>query len=96
MEVLPAGSERYLLAERGLAAGTVALYLACAPVRGGLSPERGLASPSAGHVTAAVLRESESVSVSATQNCVSGVRWCLRFCFVEGLVAPASRERRWW
>ena len=86
-DVLLARFERYLLAERGLAAGTVALYLAC--VRRfveGLAPDRGLAGLVAGDVTAAVLRESESVSVSATQNFVSGVRWFLRFCFIEGLV----------
>ena len=86
-DVLLARFERYLLVERGLAAGTVALYLAC--VRRfveGLAPDRGIAGLVAGDVTAAVLRESESVSVSATQNFVSGVRWFLRFCFIEGLV----------
>ena len=89
-DVLLARFERYLLAERGLAAGTVALYLAC--VRRfveGLAPGRGLAGLAglaAGDVTAAVLRESESGSVSAAQNFVSGVRWFLRFCFIEGLV----------
>ena len=86
-DVLLARFERYLLVERGLAAGTVALYLAC--VRRfveGLAPDRGIAGLVAGDVTAAVLRESEIVSVSATQNFVSGVRWFLRFCFIEGLV----------
>jgi len=86
-DLLLAHFERYLLAERGLAAGTVGLYLAC--VRrfiDGLPPDRELAGLAAGDVTAAVLREAESVSVSAAQNFVSGVRWCLRFCFVEGLV----------
>ena len=86
-DVLLGRFERYLLVERGLAAGTVALYLAC--VRRfveGLAPDRGIAGLVAGDVTAAVLRESEIVSVSATQNFVSGVRWFLRFCFIEGLV----------
>ena len=86
-DVLLARFERYLLAERGLAAGTVALYLTS--VRRfveGLAPDRGIAGLVAGDVTAAVLRESEIVSVSATQNFVSGVRWFLRFCFIEGLV----------
>ena len=86
-DVLLARFERYLLAERGLAAGTVALYLRS--VRRfveGLAPDRGIAGLVAGDVTAAVLRESEIVSVSATQNFVSGVRWFLRFCFIEGLV----------
>jgi integrase/recombinase XerD len=86
-DVLLGRFERYLLVERGLAAGTVALYLAC--VRRfveGLAPDRAIAGLVAGDVTAAVLRESEIVSVSATQNFVSGVRWFLRFCFIEGLV----------
>ena len=79
--------ERYLVAERGLAAGTVALY--SASVRRfaeGLPPERELSGLVVGDVTAAVLRESERVSVSATQSFVNGVRAFLRFCFVEGLV----------
>ncbi len=92
-DVLLACFERYLLTERGLATGTVALYLAC--VRRfveGLPADRGLAGLVAGDVTAAVLRESEIVSVGATQNFVSGVRWFLRFCFIEGLVeADLSR-----
>jgi integrase/recombinase XerD len=86
-DVLLARFERYLLVERRLAAGTVALYLAC--VRRfveGLARDRGIAGLVAGDVTAAVLRESGIVSVSATQNFVSGVRWFLRFCFIEGLV----------
>jgi integrase/recombinase XerD len=86
-DVLLSRFERYLLGERGLAAGTVAVYLAC--VRRfveGLAPDRGIAGLVAGDVTAAVLRESEIVSVSATQSFVSGVRWFLRFCFIEGLV----------
>jgi site-specific recombinase XerD len=86
-DVLLAQFERYLLAERGLAAGTVVLYSAC--VRrfvDGLAPDRELAGLAAGDVTAAVLREAESVSVSAAQNFVSGVRSFLRFCFIEGVV----------
>ena len=86
-DVLLACFERYLLAERGLAAGTVVLYLAC--VRrfvDGLPSDRELAGLAAGDVTAAVLRESEGVSVSAAQNFVSGLRSFLRFCFIEGLV----------
>lgn len=77
--------ERYLVAERGLTAGTVGLYSAC--VRrfvDGLPPERELSGLVVGDVTAAVLRESERVSVSATQNFVNGVRAFLGFCFVEG------------
>ena len=86
-DVLLACFERYLVAERGLAAGTVVLYLASA--RGfvdGLAPDRGLAELAAGDVTAAVLHASEAVSVSAARNFVKGLRWFLRFCFVEELV----------
>jgi integrase/recombinase XerD len=88
-DVLLAAFERYLLAERGLAAGTVVLYRASARrFVDGLSSDRGLADLAAGDVTAAVLRESTVVSVSAAQNFVSGVRAFLRFCFIEGLVGP--------
>ena len=85
-DVLLARFERYLIAERGLAAGSVALYLACVRrfVEG--LPDGGVGGLVAGDVTAAVLREAEVVSVSAAQNFVSGLRWFLRFCFVEGLV----------
>ena len=86
-DVLLAGFERYLLAERGLATGTVVLYLRSARrFVDGLPSDRGLAGLAAGDVTAAVLRESEVVSVSAAQRFVSGLRSFLRFCFVEGLV----------
>jgi site-specific recombinase XerD len=79
--------ERYLLAERGLAEGTVVLYLGGARrFLAGLSSDRSLAELVAGDVTPAVLRESEGVSVSAAQNFVSGLRSFLRFCFIDGLV----------
>ena len=71
-----------------MAAGTVALYSAC--VRrfvGGLPADGKLADVSAADVSAAVLRESERVSVSATQNFVNGVRAFVRLCFIEGLIA---------
>ncbi|MCA1677906.1 MAG: hypothetical protein LC777_02615 [Actinobacteria bacterium] len=86
-DVLLARFERYLLAERGLAAGTVVLYRRSARrFVDGLPPDRGLGGLAAGEVTAAVLRESEVVSVSAAQNFVNGLRAFLGFCFVEGLV----------
>jgi integrase/recombinase XerD len=86
-DLLLAGFERYLLAEQGLAACTVVLYRASARrFVEALSSDRGLAGLAAGDVTAAVLRESGVVSVSAAQNFVSGVRAFLRFCFIEGLV----------
>lgn len=79
--------ERYLLAERGLAPGTVALYLRAArQFVEGLPSDSGLAGLAAGEVTAAVLRESKVVSVSAAQNFVKALRSFLRFCFIEGLV----------
>src|SRR5918999_1887079 len=59
-DVLLARFERYLLAERGLAAGTVVFYQASARrFVDGLAPDRGLAELAAGDVTAAVLRESQ-------------------------------------
>jgi integrase/recombinase XerD len=86
-DVLLARFERYLLAERGLAAGTVVLYRRSARrFVDGLAPDRGLAGLAAGDVTAAVLREAAVVSVSAAQNFVNGLRSFLRFCFIEGLV----------
>ncbi|MCA1697533.1 MAG: site-specific integrase [Actinobacteria bacterium] len=86
-DLLLASFERYLLVERGLAAGTVCGYVAHARrFLDGLAPG-GLAGLSAGEVTGAVLREAGSgVSVSATQNYVFGLRAFLRFCFVEGLL----------
>jgi integrase/recombinase XerD len=65
--------------------GTVALYSACARrFVNGLALERELSGVVVGDVTAAVVRESERVSVSATQNFVNGMRAFLGFCFVEG------------
>lgn len=86
-DVLLARFERYLVAERGLAAGTVALYSARARrLVDGLPADRELSDLAAGDVTTAVLREAESVSVSAAQNFVNGVRAFLRFCFIDGLI----------
>jgi integrase/recombinase XerD len=86
-EVLLASFERYLLTERGLAAGTVRGYVGHARgFVGGLPPSGGLARLTAGEVTGAVLRESAAVSVSAAQFFVAGLRSFLRFCFIEGLV----------
>jgi integrase len=51
----------------------------------GLAPG-GLAQVTSAEVTAAVLRESAAVSVSATQYFVASLRAFLRFCFVEGLI----------
>jgi integrase/recombinase XerD len=94
--LLLASFERYLLAERGLAASTVRGYLTHARwFLEGLAPERGLSGLTAGAVTSAVLRKASSgVSVSATQFFVSGLRAFLRFCLIERVVeadlAPAA------
>ena len=79
--------ERYLVVERGLAAGTVHGYVSHARrFLSGLSPAGELGSLTAAEVTSAVLRESAAVSVATTQNFVAGLKSFLRFCFMEGLV----------
>lgn len=85
-DVLLAGFERYLLGERGLAAGTVVGYLAHARRFLAGLPSGGLAGLAAAEVTGAVLRESAVVSVSTAHNFVCGLRAFLRFCVIEGLV----------
>ena len=88
IDLLLASFERYLVSERGLAAGTIVGYLAHARwfVEG--LGSGGLVGLSAAEVTGAVLRKADSgVSVSAAQNFVSGLRSFLRFCFLAGLVA---------
>ena len=87
-DLLLASFERYLLTERGLAAGTVGGYVTHARrFLDGLAPGRELAGLTAGEVTGAVLVKAASgVSVSAAQYFVSGLRSFLQFCFVEGLV----------
>ena len=84
---LLAGFERYLLLERGLAAGTVRGYVThTRSFLAGLEPA-GLVGLSAAEVTGAVLDKAGSgVSVSASQYFVSALRAFLRFCFLEGLV----------
>ncbi|HVA20318.1 MAG TPA: site-specific integrase [Solirubrobacteraceae bacterium] len=89
-DALLAAFERFLLSERGLAAGTVRGYVGHARrFLVGLPAASGLAGWTAAQVTKAVLRESATVSVSATQFFVSGLRSFLRFCFMEGL-APVD------
>lgn len=92
----------YLLSERGLAAGTVRGYVAHATrFMAGLAPGE-LRDVTPAQVTAAVLAQSSTVSVSATQNFVAGLRAFLRFCFIEGFVEldlsqaalPATGRRR--
>jgi integrase/recombinase XerD len=84
---LLASFERYLVAERGLAASTVAAYV----VRVGrfiaeYAPNGDMSVVSAADVTRAVLAECASRSVGAGQYFVAAVRSFLRFCRVEGLV----------
>lgn len=76
---------RYLLAERGLVPGTVRGYVDRAR-KFVVGLGCGLAEVTPAEVTAAVLRESAAVSVSATHNYVASLRAFLRFCFLEGLV----------
>lgn len=86
-DVLLASFERFLLTERGLAAGTVAGYVRHARrFVEGMPPSGGLVGLTARDVTGAVLRESGAVSVSAAQLFVSSLRSFLRFCFLERVV----------
>jgi integrase/recombinase XerD len=78
----------YLLAERALAAGTVRGYVDHARrFLEQLRPGAELADVTAAEVTTAVLDRSVTVSVSAAQNFVAGLRAFLRFCVIEGLVS---------
>ncbi len=87
-ETLLGSFERYLLAERGLAAGTASGYVwNVRRFLDGLPAGRDLAEVTAAEVTGAVLRESAAGAVSTTQNFVAALRSFLRFGFVEGLVA---------
>ncbi len=101
-DLLLSSFERYLLSERGLAAGTIVGYVTHARwFLDGLGRD-GVVGLSAGEVTGAVLRKARSgVSVAAAQYFVSGLRAFLRFCFLEGLLeadlsqaALAVRGRR--
>jgi integrase/recombinase XerD len=100
MDLLLASFERYLLVERGLAAGTVGGYVAHARrFLEGLPAGGELGGVTAADVTGAVLCTAASgVSVSASQFFVSGLRAFLRFCFVEGLLeadlSPAALMAR--
>ncbi len=92
--------ERYLLAERGLAAGTVTGYLAHAGHFLDGLPAGGLAQISAAEVSQAVLRVSASAAAATTQNFISGLRAFLGFLFLQGVAeadlsqAALSVQRR--
>lgn len=85
-EAIAGSFGRYLVAERGASASTVAAYVprarrfvaACAP--GG---DLGALTPAM--VTRAVLAESAAMSAASAQVFVKALRAFLRFCFVEGL-----------
>src|SRR5262249_44068673 len=84
-ERLLAAFERHLLCERALAASTAAAYVARARrflegLAGG-----GLSSLTPGHVTRAVLAETEAVSAGSAQYFVAALGAFLRFWFLEGL-----------
>lgn len=85
-EAILAKFHSYLLAERGLAAGTAGAYMVRARRFLEECPDGELADLTAGDVTRAVQREAARVSVGSTQFFVAGLRAFLRFCFVEGLV----------
>ena len=83
-----ASFERYLHGERGLGESTVAAYLARARrFLAGLPAGRGIESIPAHDVIAAVLAESATRSVGATQYFVAALRAFLRFGHLEGLLA---------
>lgn len=94
-ERLLAGFGGFLVAERGLADGTAAAYVARADrFLGWAAPDGDMSALTAADVSGAVLRESRSVSVGAVQFFVSALRAFLRFALLEGLVdadlAPAA------
>jgi integrase/recombinase XerD len=96
-DLLLASFERYLFAERGLAAGTIRGYVThTRRFLDGLASDVGLAGVTAGEVSAVVLRKAASgVSVSATQYFVSALRSFLRFCLSRGCWRLICRRRRW-
>jgi integrase/recombinase XerD len=74
-EVLLASFEHHLLAERGLASGTVRGYVRhAACFMDGLAPKAELASLTPMAVTEAVLRESSRLSVPAAQYFLAGLQ----------------------
>lgn len=94
-ERLLAAFRQHLLDERGLAESTTTAYLLRASrFLAWTAADGNVAVLTAGDVTRAVLRESQSVSVGSTQFFVAALRSFLRFCFVEGRItvdlAPAA------
>jgi integrase/recombinase XerD len=89
VDLLLARFHRYLLEERGLVATTADAYVNRARrFVVGCAPTGQLHEVSTGDVTRAILAESTSLSVGAAQFFVAALRSFLRFCSMEGLVAP--------
>jgi site-specific recombinase XerD len=87
-EALLASFRTYLLDERGLAPGTAAAYAKLARrFLDGCPASEEIASLTAGEVTRAVVRESQSVSAKSTKYFTVAVRCLLRFCFLQGWLA---------
>lgn len=87
MEAVLVAFRHHLVAERGLAAGTVRGYVdRTRRFLLDLDLTGGLGSLTSAQVTAAVVREAGTVSVSGAQNFVASLRSFLRFCFMQGLV----------
>ncbi len=87
-DVVLAEFHRYLLDERGLAATTACAYVYRARrFVDGCALGAQLAATTAGDVTRAVLMESATLSIGATQFFVAALRSFLRFCSMEGLIA---------
>jgi site-specific recombinase XerD len=85
-EALLASFRTYLFDERGLSSSTTGAYVSRARrFMVGLPDGLRLSDLSSKEVTDAVLRESATWSVGATQYFVAGLRSFLRFCFAEGL-----------
>jgi len=80
--------ERFLVRERALLPATAAAYgFRARRFLAGCAPATEIADLCAKDVTDAIIAESASVSVGATQYFVVAIRSFLRFCFIEGLVA---------
>ncbi|MGH9107392.1 MAG: site-specific integrase, partial [Acidimicrobiales bacterium] len=85
-EALLSAFERFLLKERAVAPSTASIYLARARrFLAWCAPDADLAGLRASDVTGAVLRESASMSVSATKLFVTALRSFLRYSFMEAL-----------
>lgn len=84
---LLAGYAQFLRQERALAASTTAAYvLRARRFLGGYGPGAELRELDAAAVTAAVLREAETVSAGSAQFFVVAVRAFLRYCHLIGVI----------